>query len=162
MERLLEHLCGLGCGPQPYCGNPTGNISGNKCLNSLSSLPPISWQCSPLVKAEGKGTYQSDSTSEHPRAPQSRVEKLGSRPGSERTPSSNSPPLPRQQLWTSPSTFLGLSFLLCKKDSECAYAVPSLKFSDEFKPPAWSPKYTDWLPALGFQESATRTQNRGH
>lgn len=72
------------------------------------------------------------------------------------------PPLPRQQLWTSPSTSLGLSFLLCKKDSECAYVVPNLKFSDEFKDPAWSPEYIDWLPALGFQESAMRTQNRGH
>ena len=43
------------------------------------------------------------------------------------------PPLPRQQLWKSPSTFLGLNFLLCTKDSEYAYVVPNLKFSDEIK-----------------------------
>lgn len=54
------------------------------------------------------------------------------------------PLLPSGGVWTSHSTFLGLSFLLCKKDSEC---VPNLKFSDEFKNSSLEPRM-HWLAAI--------------
>lgn len=47
-------------------------------------------------------------------SPQSRGEKVGSRPGSKKRPNPNSS-LPSWELWTSYLNFLGLSFLLCKK-----------------------------------------------
>ena len=142
---------------QPDSGNPTEGIRGNKCPCSLSSLPPISWRCSPVVKAEGKCTVEAVPQVSLPGRCRAAWRRWGADPEARRGPVPT-PLLPSGGVWTSHSTFLGLSFLLCKKDGEC---VPNLKFSDEFKNSSLEPRMhwlaaSTWFLSVGKENTKSR------
>lgn len=73
------------------------------------------------------------------------MEKLGSRPRSEKKPRERAAG-DSWGLWTNHSAFLGLSFLLCKKDGEHPDLVLNLKFHDELKDSSLEPR-GPWLAA---------------